>query len=477
MAIAGVTWALVLPPWQSPDEQAHFGYAQLLAERFELPDTDPSRRAFATEYELALDYSNASQTAGRFDAKPEWSELRWRAWQAAERELGPEARSDGGGSRRFANPARTNPPLYYAYESVPYSIARSGDVFDRLYAMRLGSVLLLLVTTTGAWLLVGELFGRNRPLQLAGAATAGLQPMATFISASVNPDGLVYASSALALWLAARIVLRGVTLASGAGLGAAVAVAVLTKASSYALVPPLVAAVAAGIWHLGAASRRRAALAAGVAALVFALPVAAWLVTAGALDRAAVNQVPGVTAASADGEGLDVRELGSYLWQYYLPGLPFMQRFHVIGGLPAYEVWIKTGWAAFGWLEVKFPEAVYLLLAALTAVLLVAGAVGVARLCPQRPRVRVVLGVLALAAVCLLGGLHWTEYRIIDMGGDNFNQGRYLLPLLPLLSLAVAGALGLLSGRRRALAIGGLLGGLLTLQLASLAITVARFYA
>jgi hypothetical protein len=55
--------------------------------------------------------------------------------------------------------------------------------------------------------------------------------------------------------------------------------------------------------------------------------------------------------------------------------------------------------------------------------------------------------------------------------GKAFAQGRYLLPLLPLLGLAAAAVV-----RSPALT-GGVLGGLAAWQLASLGIVMARFHA
>ncbi len=43
VALLGITWALLNPAWQSPDEQWHFGYAQTLAERGALPGGDGAR--------------------------------------------------------------------------------------------------------------------------------------------------------------------------------------------------------------------------------------------------------------------------------------------------------------------------------------------------------------------------------------------------------------------------------------------------
>src|SRR6266511_4332832 len=156
VAVVGTAWALLDPPWQPPDEPAHFGYAQLVAERFDLPGSDPGR-VFSTEQDLAMERSNTDQTAAVLATKPEWSRGAFEAWRRADERLGDGARGDGGGAEGGrANPARTNPPLYYLYEAVPYLAASGGDVFDRLYLMRLWSVLLLLVTATATWLLVGE---------------------------------------------------------------------------------------------------------------------------------------------------------------------------------------------------------------------------------------------------------------------------------------------------------------------------------
>jgi hypothetical protein len=58
-----------------------------------------------------------------------------------------------------------------------------------------------------------------------------------------------------------------------------------------------------------------------------------------------------------------------------------------------------------------------------------------------------------------------------------FVQGRYLLPVGAVLALAVAQAVRALPTRFRTVAIGCVLGGLVALQLACLAIIATRYYA
>jgi hypothetical protein len=86
---------------------------------------------------------------------------------------------------------------------------------------------------------------------------------------------------------------------------------------------------------------------------------------------------------------------------------------------------------------------------------------------------------LALAAIGLLLALHVTEYRVIFVAKErgDFNQGRYLLPLVPLGGVVVAAAFSLLRPHRRAHAVGALLAALLTLQLLALGTVAEWFYA
>jgi 4-amino-4-deoxy-L-arabinose transferase-like glycosyltransferase len=465
----GVSWALILPTGQAPDESAHLGYVQTLAERFELPDTEPGE-TFSTEQQLADEYANVNQTAGSLVTKPEWSELAAHSWDLREAQLPDVARADGGhfSTESGSNPARTNPPLYYLWESVPYLLSSGGDFFDRVYLMRLWSLALLIVSTVATWLLIGEVVGRRRTLQLAGAAMVGLFPMASFTTASVNPDGALIATWALVFWLGARIVRRGPAPPDLVALAAVTAAAVLTKATGYALVPAVGLLAVASCWL----SRRRlpAARSAAIASLAFAVPVGTWLLLARLLDRRAVNEVP--TAAS--GNVLDVPFI-DYVWQFYLPKLSFQAAIPPIPRLPVFDVWIKTGWGAFGWLEVRFPNWVYIVLAGVTGLVIIGGLLGFWH--DRGPRDPLLASFFGVAAACLLAGLHWVEWRSIVAQGTVFNQGRYLLPLLPMFAVLLASSLRLIPTGVRAPAAGLILGCLFTLQIFSIAIVAFRFYA
>lgn len=465
-AVVGACWALIVPAFQAPDEQSHFSYAQTVAERGKLPDIEAARR-FSTEQDEAADVVGADQLAANLYARPEWSRAEHERWRRVESRY---ARDDGGGAGpEGANPARSNPPFYYAYEAVPYLAASAGDLFERLYLMRLWSALLLLVAAAATWALVGELLGRRRPLQLAGAAIVGLQPMATFVSASVNPDALLIATFAVVMWLGVRVIRHGLTPASAVALCGVTAIAILTKGTGYALLPAVGLALLLGARRAGIGYRAGGLVRTGLPLLALAVPVGAWIAYACLSDRPAVNEVAGASG----GEGLP--GLFSYLWQFYLPHVPGQQPLPAaFPPLPAIDFWVEGFWGRFGWLEVSLPWPVYLI-AGVTTIALLAGAV----LALMRAGIRrhfATASFLGLLALALLAGLHLVEYRMLGQA-TSFNQGRYLLPILPVLGVAAAAALSLLGERARQVAVGGLVALLLVLQVLSLAVVAGRFYA
>jgi 4-amino-4-deoxy-L-arabinose transferase-like glycosyltransferase len=465
VAIVGLVWALVVPPWQSPDEVAHFAYAQSLAENFELPG-DTKAAPYSTD-QLTADAAVGASRGAFFPgaSPPDWSSADYDAYLAAEHGADPPSRSNGSGP----DPASQNPPLYYLYEDIGYLVDHGGTAFGRLYTMRITGVLLILLTTLATWLLIGEALGRRRLPQLAGAACAGLMPMATFMSTSVNPDGLLVALWTLALWLGVRVINRRAQGADVIALCAVCAAAILTKATSYALVPAVGLAIAAGWWRRPAPQRRAALVPISVAAAVLAVPVLAWLYLAASLGGTSIT-----TIGAVSGHPFNVRQFVSYVWQFYLPRLPFMTPFRTSPQLPVYDIWVRQGVGQFGWLDVFEPGWVYHLAA------IAGGAVAVAAgvITALRGRLRHVplLSFLGLALVGLLGLLHISEYRVILANGGQFNQGRYLLPIIGLLGLAVALIISAVPRRLRAAACGLSVVALLLLQVISLTLVAKAYY-
>lgn len=457
VGLVAVCWVLVVPPFQAPDESGHFGYVQSLAENGERPGgVQGDEPPHSTEHRVAEAIAR-NRIAGDPNRKPPWGESDQRLWDAVEPRLEGELRRDSSGGEQGGHP-----PGYYAYEALPYWIGSGGDLFTRLHLMRLWSAALMLVTTAGAWLLIGELVGRDRVLQLTGAACVGLQPMATFVSSGIAPDAALFAVTSVGLWLGVRVIRRGPTRATVAGLLAVTVAAGFVKAAGLALVVPALFALAVG------ARRRGGRAAIGLAAAGAAAGAAAVVATS-ALGRGLGERAPVETGLT------ELRAFGSYVWQFYLPRAPFLDPVEGLGDASAWNVWLKGSWAAFGSGEVRFPNAVYVALAAITVALFAAACVALARRAVANSAAS--LAFLGLFAAGLLAGAHWVEFWSLDRGEGLTAQGRYLLPLMPLAGCAAALALSLLRARLRVVAAAAVLAGMVALQLVSLATVAGRFYA
>ncbi len=461
----GLFWALVVPYGQAPDELSHFAYAQSLAERFALPG-DTRRPAFSSDELLAATATGAQQLVGRpSELRPEWSPQDFAAYRAAA-SRGP-SRSNGGGP----NPESYDPPLYYLYADLAYWATDGSNAVTHYYYMRIWGIGLLALTVLATWLLIGELLGRRRVPQLAGAAVVGLFPGEAFTSTSVNPDGLMIALWTLAFWLGARVIKRGARPRDAVGLCAVTAAAVLTQPISYALVAPALLALVFGLTGSPRDRLRARLRPAAVALVAVCVPVIAWIAARGHGNPALA---PIGSAPARRGTPFNLRQFLSYIWQFYLPRLPGMSPDRVTPGLSVYNIWVRETWGTFGWLDVPMPTWVYTAVTTFTACVAVLSAAIVARF---RDRLRwQLMAFFALAVVALLLGLHLTEYRsLINLGGP-FLQGRYLLPVVGLFGLAVALVLSRLPARWRGPACGALVPGMLLLDVIALSTIAGAYY-
>ena len=469
VAVFGTGWSMMTAPWQTPDEIAHFAYVQTIAENGRLPGKQGDH--YSTELQQATIVTNSQPTIFHRYAHPEWARSRERVYDREEEKLN---RENGGGNQ----PSASYPPLYYAYLSVFYLAGKEGDIFLRLGLMRLGSMLWLLVTVVGVWLLAGQLFSRRRLPQLVAAATAGLWPMLGHVSAGVNPDGMLYALWTLALWAGVVILREGLTARRAAVFGAFVGLATITKVSALVLVPPALLLLAWAAWR---GRDRRALIAAALGAAALALPTAAWTGYSIASERVVYAQAAEIGETDV-GRGFNAREFASYLWQFYLPRQDWQTDINhhvpVISELPLYNTWIGMSWGTYGWVTNWYKPWAYRIFAAITALItllfLLTAALRRRWLRDRRSREPALF--LAMVAAITVAALHWTDYQFYIVGKGLFAQGRYLFPLVGIGAAIVAYALTSLPRGAGRIAAGLWLGGLIVLEFVGLGQLMGDWY-
>src|SRR5271165_1216967 len=255
--VVGLTWCIVLPPLQGPDEISHFAYVQKIAETGSIPwrGSQPANpgHAYSTEVGVAGLCSGVTGLAQNPSARAPASIVDERACFAELNRLPRGARTDGG----FTS-ADKNPPLYYLYETVPYLLFHNSTFFTRAFVMRLANLPLMLALVIFTWLLSGELLlglPRGPVLRAVATAAVALNPQLTMMTATINPDLLLAALWTAGLWLSASIVRHGLSRARVAWLLAVCILAGFTQGRGLPLILPAALALVVGVWQ----RRRRSA--------------------------------------------------------------------------------------------------------------------------------------------------------------------------------------------------------------------------
>src|SRR3954452_6793450 len=306
--LLGLAWAAATPPLQGPDEEAHLGYVQYLAETGNAPSGVGPGTPDSREVVVARTAYGLRRLIGNVSARPAWGASLHEEFTHADR-----ANGSGG------NPMAKNPPLYYAYEAVPYWAFHRASVVERQLWMRVASVLLGVLTVALTWLIAAELTAREW-VRFTAAAAFALHPQLSFITATINPDALLVALTTAFVLAAVRVLRRGPSVAWMAGLGAAgggrggaprgaaAGAAAFTQGRGSALVPAAVVVVALAV--VCSRSPRYAVAA--------AVPLAALLLAA--VAAAPDDELRQNTAAAS----FHARQFLEYAWQFYLPRLGFM---------------------------------------------------------------------------------------------------------------------------------------------------------
>jgi len=471
-AVNGACWAAITPPTWIPDEQSHLGYAQHIAETGRLPSDPRSARPGEppgpSEEQSFLSGSMPFAVEGR----PSWSPTRAREQRRIlESSLGRSRAGQG-------LAAGVHPPLYYLAEAVPYRLTSGATLLDRLMAMRLLSALFAGMTVFFTFLFLRELLPGAPWAWVVGALSVAFQPLFGFLAGGVNNDNLAFTASAALFYGVARAFHRGLRPGTGAFIGAAVAVGVLTKASIVGLLPGLVVGLVALVWRAAPAMRLRAMLGIGAALATAAVPWIAWVAYSKAVLAGAPAPAGGLASSSVTAGSNALLRQADYVWQAFLPRLPGTTS--QIPWYPPWEVYFKGFIGRFGWFQYGFASIWYLV--ALVIFAPIAGLAGLALV-----RARRALGLrgrgaelvtYALMSVGLAVALELVAYRYhttVNQGAF-FEQTRYLFPLLPLYGALIATAV-IGAGRRFGPAVGGFIVVLaMGHSLFSQLLTITRFY-
>jgi 4-amino-4-deoxy-L-arabinose transferase-like glycosyltransferase len=443
-----VCWSILAPPFQSPDEPDHFAYVQQLAENGHLPHLQAGE-SFSEEESAALSGLRQVDVLLSPSVHTIADRTEERALDSAL--AGSPTKSGSGG----AGVATSEPPLYYALETVPYGLGSGGTILERLELMRLMSALMAAFTALFVFMFLREALPDEPWAWTVGGLGVALAPLLGFVSGVVNPDAMLFAVSSALFFCLARAFRRGLTQVLALAIGAVIAVGFTTKLNFIGLAPGAVLGLALLSRREAHTVGNRAYYRLFLPALLVALsPVVLYALVNVASGHPAFGIVSSGIDTLTGGQSTIPHELG-YVWQVYLPRLPWMHDY--FGDLfTTRQIWFNGLVGLYGWVDTVFPTWAYrlaLVPMGLICVLCIRELIVVRKSLRDRIPELVTYATMTLGVLVLVGA---SSYQTASTHPGAFTEPRYLLPMLALwgaaLALAARGA-----GRRWGPAVGALI--------------------
>lgn len=248
--VQGILWALIIPPWQSPDEPSHFAYVQHVSEQgfFNLPGASAYVSA---EVALSLDKLKFNKI-DTFQAST--FHLTTEDEQEARSFLEGAEQADRTRPGLVKNNAGMYPPLFYWIVSLGYKAAYHGTILERLYAVRIAGTLITAFEVLVMFFIARFIFGEDRISLFASCCLLLFQPMHAFMGSSANCGSLLGLVSITMIYLLLRMIRFGPCLGLQVGIVACVVAGLLTKPLFTAMLPLwllafLIAARKDGVLH------------------------------------------------------------------------------------------------------------------------------------------------------------------------------------------------------------------------------------
>jgi hypothetical protein len=212
--VHGLLYVFLVPPWQHNDEPGHFEYVWLIANRSSWPeigdyDQIMRREMLSSMYEHGFFRDMSFQPD--INAETPWIGL-----------------SQVG-----------DPPLYYWLASLPLHLVHGMSIDVQLYASRLVSLVLYLLTILAGWGIVAELTPSRHPLRWMLPISLALLPGFTNLMTAVNSEVGAVAAFSFFLWATARLLLRRISIPSLALVLGSVISCYLTNSTAWLALPIL----------------------------------------------------------------------------------------------------------------------------------------------------------------------------------------------------------------------------------------------
>jgi len=458
-------WVLLIPPWQVPDEPAHFTYVAHIVEQGELPYVSETAELPLYSQEVVESLKNGlyfATSSGGSPSPPPLAVLpAGYDYGSARSYTAPTTeRLSAGGSTATAYPA-----LPYLPEVPAYWLFREMPIVSRLYAVRCVVALIGALSCLFAYA-IGVTLGGQREWGRALGLLMAWFPQYTFVSSGMNNDAASIACATALIWLTTvQLQRQRLRMTMALLLGFCAALSVIVKPTT---IPIALASGLVFVWYLCRELRYPDSALRVITRLLLSYVGGVALIFGPELlmRRYLGARAAAIAVTTVDGTFLVhgvVHPFAEYVQAKTTGGSFYLQWF-----------FLRTGWGLFGWLDVPLSEEAYAFIG-LISIVGITGAL-VAALTSRPLRYKLILPLILVTAqisFVFIGMDYYLSYAIT--GAPLGIQGRYLFPALaPFLYLLLVGWSYLSHNHRYTLRLASL--GALGLQVASLLALIGHYY-
>lgn len=226
-------WIIIVPAFEFPDEQAHFGSVSYLITHSKMPDgSRPDLTLEMIETQQLLGIFRDGYGNNKYTYHPE-HHVEYSTTFTGLYELQILSLNNSTNRQTYnGSEAAKYPPLYYQFISSFTRLVDKHDILTRLFVTRLGNLVIVGLIAIVAYQIGIMVFGQNiYALTLLGITM--LQPMFSFVNAGVNSDNLHNLLFTLVIYFGLRLIKCQLKLYDLLGLTMVIALDIYTKPQGF----------------------------------------------------------------------------------------------------------------------------------------------------------------------------------------------------------------------------------------------------
>ncbi len=234
--LKSLVWSIVVPIWQTPDEQAHFAQLAFFVDNKTThinTSIDLSQEIAITERMLGTNRDNRGNNSFTYhsDYKIPYTNSITGKYEEKSINLPRSTRTTYVGQE-----AAHYPPLYYVLAAPFYYLGDSASLIDRVYLARILSIILSALLAVVAYK-IGKSIWENEVIAISLGVVVSFQPMLSYVFAGIHPDNLLNLLYSFGILLLLLLLKKGINIKYLIALGGIALLGIFTKPLMFPFFP------------------------------------------------------------------------------------------------------------------------------------------------------------------------------------------------------------------------------------------------